>query len=293
MCGGCCAERLLAGERRHHDAARRPCRPGCDARVGWRYRRGAGSRRCRRRHELFEPRRHDGARKGARGARPLARGRACVGGGPAGRHGDADDHDRRRRRGCDRVAQPVLEVLGESFFRTGPLGSGHAMKALNNFVGGGTYALVVEALAIGRRYGLTPSTMIDVMNASTGRSFNTEVVFKDHVLTGGTRPGSRSGCSARTSASPPSWRGRAAWTHRCASSSAGAGRGPRPSSGLAADHSEAHKSWWSTICAAAETPRRPMSPRRGGLQVPRREAQCPRDRRIRCVPAWLLRNEQE
>jgi 3-hydroxyisobutyrate dehydrogenase len=30
---------------------------------------------------------------------------------------------------------PVLETLGERIFRTGPLGSGHAMKALNNFLG--------------------------------------------------------------------------------------------------------------------------------------------------------------
>ena len=81
-------------------------------------------------------------------------------------------------------ARPVLEVLGERLFRTGPLGSGHAMKALNNLVGGTTYAVVVEALVIGQRFGLGPRTMIDVMNASTGRSFNTEHVVKEHVLTG-------------------------------------------------------------------------------------------------------------
>ena len=80
--------------------------------------------------------------------------------------------------------RPVLEVLGERLFRTGPLASGHAMKALNNFVAGGTYAIVVEALAVGGRFGLDPATMIDVMNASTGRSFITEDVVKDHVLTG-------------------------------------------------------------------------------------------------------------
>ncbi len=44
----------------------------------------------------------------------------------------------------------MLEALGEQLFRTGPLGSGHAMKALNNLVGGTTYAVVAEALAIGR-----------------------------------------------------------------------------------------------------------------------------------------------
>ena len=80
--------------------------------------------------------------------------------------------------------RPVLEVLGGQIFPTGPLGSGHAMKALNNFVGGTTYVVTAEALAIGQHYGLTPSTMVDVFNASTARSFNSEVVFKEHVISG-------------------------------------------------------------------------------------------------------------
>ena len=78
----------------------------------------------------------------------------------------------------------MLEVLGGQIFPTGPLGSGHAMKALNNFVGGTTYVITAEALAIGQHYGLTPATMVNVFNASTARSFNSEVVFKEHVISG-------------------------------------------------------------------------------------------------------------
>jgi 3-hydroxyisobutyrate dehydrogenase len=80
--------------------------------------------------------------------------------------------------------RPVLDALGGQIFATGPLGSGHAMKALNNFVGATTYLITVEALVIGGEYGLTPSTMVDVFNASTARSFNSEVVVKQHVITG-------------------------------------------------------------------------------------------------------------
>jgi 3-hydroxyisobutyrate dehydrogenase len=83
----------------------------------------------------------------------------------------------------ERVA-PVLEVLGARQFRTGPLGSGHAMKALNNFCGGASYAATAEALAVGQQYGLRADVMLDVLNSSTGRSFNTEVLFKDEVVTG-------------------------------------------------------------------------------------------------------------
>jgi 3-hydroxyisobutyrate dehydrogenase len=83
-------------------------------------------------------------------------------------------------------AQPVLRVLGDPArqFRTGGLGTGHAMKALNNVIGAATYCATAEALAVGERFGLDPRTMIDIINASTGRSFISELVFAPEVLTG-------------------------------------------------------------------------------------------------------------
>jgi 3-hydroxyisobutyrate dehydrogenase len=143
------------------------------------------------------------------------------------------------------AATPVLEVLGERLFRTGPLGSGHAMKSLNNFVGGATYAVVAEALIVGKRYGLDPDTMIDVMNASTGRSFNTEIVFADHVLTGNYATGFALGLLAKdvgiaaaladTSGVDAPICGLVG--RRWAEAAAGLGG--------TSDHSEAHKHWWA------------------------------------------------
>ena len=82
------------------------------------------------------------------------------------------------------AALPVLETLGAKVFRTGPLGSGHAMKSLNNFLGAAAYEALAEALQIGSRYGLDPEVMLAVVNSSTGRSFNSEVVFAEDVVTG-------------------------------------------------------------------------------------------------------------
>jgi 3-hydroxyisobutyrate dehydrogenase len=78
----------------------------------------------------------------------------------------------------------VLEKLGERFFATGKLCTGHAMKALNNFVAAAGYTAAAEALIAGRRFGLDPAVMVDILNASTGRNFSTEFAMKDHVLTG-------------------------------------------------------------------------------------------------------------
>ncbi len=81
-------------------------------------------------------------------------------------------------------AKPLLSAMGDRLFEVGSLGSGHAMKALNNLVAGAGYAAVSEALLIGKRFGLDPTIMIDVLNASTGRSFITEVVMKEQVIDG-------------------------------------------------------------------------------------------------------------
>ncbi len=80
-------------------------------------------------------------------------------------------------------AEPLLQVMGERLFRTGSLGTGHAMKALNNSVAASAFASAAEALIVGYRFGLDPGVMMDVMNHSTGRSFNTELTIPQEVLT--------------------------------------------------------------------------------------------------------------
>ena len=79
-------------------------------------------------------------------------------------------------------AKPLLLLMGKQLFETGPLGTGHAMKALNNYIGAAGYAAVAEALLIGQRFGLDRDTMVDILNVSTGRNFLTEVVMKEHVI---------------------------------------------------------------------------------------------------------------
>jgi 3-hydroxyisobutyrate dehydrogenase len=84
-------------------------------------------------------------------------------------------------RTIDRV-EPLLEAMGRSIFRTGPLGSGHAVKALNNYVSGAGLIAAIEALDVGRAFGLDPNVLVDVLNASTGRNNSTEVKLKQFVI---------------------------------------------------------------------------------------------------------------
>jgi 3-hydroxyisobutyrate dehydrogenase len=82
------------------------------------------------------------------------------------------------------AVKPVLVAMGRNLFEVGGLGCGHAMKALNNFLAGTSYAAAVEAIVVGRQFGLDPAVMTDVFNASTGRSFASENLIKQHVLSG-------------------------------------------------------------------------------------------------------------
>ncbi|MGO2112505.1 MAG: NAD(P)-dependent oxidoreductase [Pseudoclavibacter sp.] len=79
---------------------------------------------------------------------------------------------------------PVLETMSARIVRTGPVGSGHAMKALNNVVAGATTIACFEALQAGGRFGLEPATMVDIWNTSTAQSFVTAHVIGPEVVEG-------------------------------------------------------------------------------------------------------------
>jgi 3-hydroxyisobutyrate dehydrogenase len=79
-------------------------------------------------------------------------------------------------------ARPLLAAMGKSIIPTGPIGSGHAMKALNNYVSAAGLVAACEALLVGRTFGLKPETIVDVLNVSTGRNNSTEVKLKPFVI---------------------------------------------------------------------------------------------------------------
>lgn len=77
---------------------------------------------------------------------------------------------------------PVLSAMGTSVLRTGAVGSGQAMKALNNMVSTGGFLIGIEALLIGQRFGLDAGVMTDVLNAATGMNNSTQKKFRQFVL---------------------------------------------------------------------------------------------------------------
>ncbi|HEY2223929.1 NAD(P)-dependent oxidoreductase [Actinomycetospora sp.] len=78
---------------------------------------------------------------------------------------------------------PVLSAIGHPR-HVGPTGAGHALKALNNLMSAAHLLASSEALLAGQAFGLDPEVMLEVVNASSGRSGSTEVKWPRHVLPG-------------------------------------------------------------------------------------------------------------
>jgi 3-hydroxyisobutyrate dehydrogenase len=77
--------------------------------------------------------------------------------------------------------KPILASMGQVFL-TGAAGSGHAMKALNNYLSAANLAIAAEAVLAGERFGLDPDLMIRIFNASTGRNTATDHKYPKFVL---------------------------------------------------------------------------------------------------------------
>ncbi|HUG60166.1 MAG TPA: NAD(P)-dependent oxidoreductase [Candidimonas sp.] len=83
------------------------------------------------------------------------------------------------------LVMPLFEAMGKTIIKTGQVGSAHGMKALNNYVYAAGLLAASEALLLGKALSLNLETLIDVMNASSGRNVATETKLKQHMLDGG------------------------------------------------------------------------------------------------------------
>jgi 3-hydroxyisobutyrate dehydrogenase len=79
--------------------------------------------------------------------------------------------------------EPLLGALGR-VRHVGPVGAGHALKALNNLMSATHLLASSEALLVGERFGLDPTVMLDAVNGSSGRSVSTEVKWPNFVVPG-------------------------------------------------------------------------------------------------------------
>ncbi|MDM5225863.1 NAD(P)-dependent oxidoreductase [Cytobacillus sp. NJ13] len=88
--------------------------------------------------------------------------------------GSADHFDKCKR---------LLCALGSSISLVGPSGSGHLIKAINNYLSATHLLASCEAVQLLENFGVEPDKAIHVINQSTGRSGSTEYKFPSFILT--------------------------------------------------------------------------------------------------------------
>ncbi len=94
--------------------------------------------------------------------------------------GEAEDLDR---------ARPLLKHLGKKISHIGGHGAGQAIKLVNNLLLGVNMAAVAEALTLGRKLGLTPETMLEIISQSSGASYALTAKAEKYIFKGEFAPG--------------------------------------------------------------------------------------------------------
>ncbi len=79
--------------------------------------------------------------------------------------------------------EPMLKHIGNVFFIGERPGMGQTMKLANNLLSATSMAATSEAIAFGVKAGLDPATMVDVINAGSGRTTASEAKFPKSILT--------------------------------------------------------------------------------------------------------------
>jgi 3-hydroxyisobutyrate dehydrogenase len=81
-------------------------------------------------------------------------------------------------------ARPLLEKLGKKIFHVGGIGTGHAMKLVNNVTSAACLLATAEAVIVAVRAGIDPARAVEILAASSGRSNASDWKFPQFILTG-------------------------------------------------------------------------------------------------------------
>ena len=81
-------------------------------------------------------------------------------------------------------ARSILLSMGSRIEHVGPVGAGHALKAVNKAQLAVHILAIGEALAALVKAGVSARTALDVINVSSGRSFVSQTLVPERVLTG-------------------------------------------------------------------------------------------------------------
>lgn len=93
--------------------------------------------------------------------------------------------------------KPLLEKMGGQIHHAGPLGAGHAIKALNNYVSAAGLIAACEAMHAGQAFGIDPGVAVDIINTSSGMNNTTKNKCRQYMISGTYDAGFSAGLMAK------------------------------------------------------------------------------------------------
>lgn len=82
------------------------------------------------------------------------------------------------------LIESILRAVSSNVRHVGPVGAGHTIKLVNNYLSALNRLAAFEAMDLAVRNDLDPQTCIEVINSSSGRSYITESTFPNFLMHG-------------------------------------------------------------------------------------------------------------
>jgi len=83
----------------------------------------------------------------------------------------------------------VLRVLGEKIYYLGEIGSGQALKLVNQLIFGTNVVALCEAFTLGVKAGMSPDVLYEVLSESAANSYAMQTRYKNFIAKGNFNPG--------------------------------------------------------------------------------------------------------
>jgi 3-hydroxyisobutyrate dehydrogenase-like beta-hydroxyacid dehydrogenase len=81
-------------------------------------------------------------------------------------------------------AVPVMEAMGTTIFRVGPVGTGRLVKALNQIITGMNVLILCESVVLGKKAGVLPERIFEILSKCSANSFHLQTKLPQFIIPG-------------------------------------------------------------------------------------------------------------
>ncbi len=78
----------------------------------------------------------------------------------------------------------LMKILGDNIFHLGPVGTGRAIKSLNQIIAALNTLTICEAVVIGKKLGISPKTFFEVLSKCAANSYHLQTKLPQFIIPG-------------------------------------------------------------------------------------------------------------